>query len=34
VKVGERRSGEKGGERQKRERRVREDKVENIDFNI
>jgi hypothetical protein len=34
VKVGEGRSGKKGGEGQERERKIREDKAEDTDFNI
>jgi hypothetical protein len=34
VKVGEGKSGEKGGKKQKREKRVRENKAEDTDFNI
>jgi hypothetical protein len=34
VKVGEGRLGEKGGEGQERERKVRENKAEDTDFNI
>jgi hypothetical protein len=34
VKIGEGRLGEKEGKKQERERKVKEDKAEDIDFNI